>query len=72
MNAPQQSFETQFTHREREILYCIVAGLSSKEIAQKLFISENTVANHRKNMLRKKGAKSSVELVCGNLNFYLR
>ena len=51
------------TQREKEILYCIAEGLSSKQIATKLQISENTVANHRKNMLWKTGAKNSAEMV---------
>ncbi|MCW3122101.1 MAG: regulatory protein LuxR [Flavipsychrobacter sp.] len=51
------------TCREKEILSYIAEGFSSKQIAGKLFISENTVANHRRNMLRKRGAKSSAQLV---------
>lgn len=41
------------TPRESEILECIVDGLSNKEIASKLFISEKTVKNHITNLLRK-------------------
>ena len=55
--------ETMLTQREKEILGCIAEGLSSKQIAAKLSISEYTVANHRKNMLMKMGAKNSAELV---------
>jgi len=53
----------QLTRREKEILNCIASGMSSKQIAIKLFISENTVANHRKNMLRKKNVKTSAQLI---------
>ena len=63
MNNPQQPCEALLTRREKEILTCITEGLSSKQIADKLFISENTVSNHRKNMLAKTGAKSSAELI---------
>jgi DNA-binding CsgD family transcriptional regulator len=56
------------TQREKEILSCIAEGLSSKQIANKLFISENTVANHRKNMLMKMKAKNSAELVRLNIH----
>ena len=41
------------SHREFEILTCIAKGYSTKEIASCLFISENTVENHRKSLFRK-------------------
>ena len=53
----------KLTQREKEILSLIALGLGSKQIADRLIISENTVANHRKNMLCKTGAKSSAELI---------
>lgn len=49
--------------REREVLLWVADGLVSKEIADKLFISEDTVINHRKNMLLKSGTKNAAELV---------
>ncbi len=63
MNALLQPYESPLTEREREVLTCLMEGLSSKQIADRLHISENTVANHRKNMLRKTGARSSTELL---------
>lgn len=41
------------TDREKEIIVCVVKGLSNKEIADKLFISINTVTTHRRNIARK-------------------
>jgi len=41
------------SEREREIVGHIVRGLSNKEVADKLFISVNTVLTHRKNIFRK-------------------
>ncbi len=39
--------------REKEIVRCIVCGLTNKEVAARLFISINTVLTHRKNITRK-------------------
>lgn len=44
--------------REIDVLKCMVQGLQSKEIAEKLFISTNTVITHRKNITEKTGIKS--------------
>ena len=41
------------SEREREIVGCIVRGMTNKEIADNLFISVNTVLTHRKNISRK-------------------
>lgn len=55
--------DATLSKREREILHWLSDGLSSKCIAKKLFLSENTVVNHRKNMLRKTNTKNVAELV---------
>lgn len=41
------------SEREKEIIVCLVQGMSNKEIANKLFISVNTVITHRRNIVRK-------------------
>ncbi|HEV8506326.1 MAG TPA: helix-turn-helix transcriptional regulator [Chitinophagaceae bacterium] len=53
-----------FTKREKELLCWIAAGFTSKEIADKLFISEYTVINHRRNMMSKANARNVTELIC--------
>lgn len=51
------------TGRELEILGHVGEGKTSKEIAEELFISENTVRNHVRNILDKLGMKSRFEAV---------
>jgi DNA-binding CsgD family transcriptional regulator len=59
----KQKKTATLTVREREIMQLISKGLSTKEIAGKLFISFHTVESHRKNLLAKFNAKNSVELL---------
>jgi DNA-binding CsgD family transcriptional regulator len=49
--------------REKEILLWMTEGLTSKEIAAKLFISEGTVIIHRKHMLQKTGSVNVAALI---------
>lgn len=49
--------------REKEILRLLSAGKTSKEIAEILFISSNTVNNHRRNLLKKVGVRGTSDLV---------
>jgi DNA-binding NarL/FixJ family response regulator len=51
------------TSREKEILELICKGLTNNEIAEKLFISNRTVDNHRANLLEKTETKNTAELV---------
>jgi DNA-binding CsgD family transcriptional regulator len=51
-----------FTKREREIMKLIVEGKTTKEIALELYISPHTVNSHRKNILRKADAKTTLDL----------
>ena len=51
------------TRRELEILELIAQGLSNREIAQKLFVSENTVKTHSSRVFDKLGAKRRTQAV---------
>ena len=51
------------TRREQEVMRLLAQGLSSKKIAEKLFISPKTVKNHRSNIMSKLDLHSTVELV---------
>ena len=53
----------EFTAREKEILKLCSEGLIAKEIANRLFISVNTVNNHKTNMFRKLGINNVMEMV---------
>ena len=52
-----------FSKREKEVLLWMSDGLSSKMIARKLSISENTVINHRRNMQDKSNMPNATALV---------
>lgn len=51
------------TEREQEIIEKLLSGLSSKEIAEKVFISPKTVDNHIYNIFRKLGINNRLQLV---------
>lgn len=51
------------TPREQEVLKAIAKGLNTREIAELLEISENTVETFRKRLINKFGAKNAVDLV---------
>lgn len=51
------------TVREREVLKFLVEGMSSREIAEKLYISINTVQYHRKQLLHKTDSRNVAELI---------
>lgn len=51
------------TKREKEILQLLTEGLSNKEIADRLFVSERTIVGHKSNLLSKTGCKSTISLL---------
>ncbi|MGX9984988.1 response regulator [Soonwooa purpurea] len=58
----------QLSQREIEIIKLIIQGNSSREIAEQLNLSIFTVDTHRKNIGRKTGAKTPLQLSKLNLN----
>jgi len=52
-----------FTKREIQVFELLKMGMSSEEIARELKLTVNTVNTHRKNMLKKTKAKSSLEMI---------
>ena len=54
----------KLTPRERELMELIYAGMSNKEIAETLFLSESTVKTHIYNIFRKREGKNRVGVIC--------
>jgi len=52
----------QLTARERDVVRLVAQGLSNKEIAEQLFISEGTVRNHTVAIMEKLGVKNRTQL----------
>ena len=55
--------KVKFSPREIDVLKLVARGLSSKEIAEELYISYNTVSTHRKKLMKKAGVKKALDLV---------
>ena len=53
--ASEEEMDNQDTlsQREKEIVICVVKGMTNKEIAEKLFLSIHTVITHRRNISKK-------------------
>ncbi|MDR0895714.1 MAG: LuxR C-terminal-related transcriptional regulator [Prevotellaceae bacterium] len=52
--APEMEAEPEMlSQREKEIITCVVKGMTNKAIADKLFLSVHTVMTHRRNIARK-------------------
>ena len=57
LNVASEEEETDnqdtLSQREKEIVVCVVKGMTNKEIAEKLFLSIHTVITHRRNISKK-------------------
>lgn len=62
-NARQVDQETNLSKREIEVLELVAGGTTNKEVAQDLFISENTVKGHLSRILEKMNARNRQQAV---------
>jgi two-component system nitrate/nitrite response regulator NarL len=61
-NGKSSRERAQLSQREREIIILIAQGYKNKEIAEKMFITEQTVKNHLHNVFDKLGVSDRLEL----------
>jgi DNA-binding NarL/FixJ family response regulator len=59
----QERTAPRLTNREMEVLTYVAKGMNNRDIARELFISENTVKNHVRNILEKLHLHSRMEAV---------
>jgi DNA-binding NarL/FixJ family response regulator len=59
---PRERERSQLSPREREIVGLVARGFKNKDMAEKLFISEQTVKNHLHNIFEKLGVSDRLEL----------
>jgi len=59
--------DSELTAREKDVVKCIVQGMSNREIADLLHISVGTVKIHVHNILRKKDMKGRVDIILEEL-----
>jgi two-component system, NarL family, nitrate/nitrite response regulator NarL len=64
---PAQRPEVELTHREEQILNEVSVGLTNKEIARKLTLSEKTVKHYMTSVLQKLQARNRVEAVIAHM-----
>jgi len=64
VKAQRPTFSNDFlTDREKQIVQLVCRELSSKEIADRLSISERTIENHRSAIMKKLGVRNTIGLV---------
>ncbi|MBH0230298.1 response regulator transcription factor [Halobacillus yeomjeoni] len=59
----ESSQQSELTEREKEVLICLVSGMSNKEIGEKLYISDKTVKIHVSKIYKKLNVKSRSQAI---------
>ena len=60
---PQKRKDLNVSDREYQVLELLATGLSNQEIADKLFVSLNTIKTHSSNLYSKLGAKRRTQAI---------
>lgn len=60
---PEATWSGALSQREQEILRLVCSGASNREISERLFLSENTVKFHLKNLYAKLDVKSRAQAI---------
>jgi DNA-binding CsgD family transcriptional regulator len=63
INLKKAKMQYGLSDREVEVVALVAQGLSNKEIGSRLYLSEHTIKDHVKNILRKTGAASRSEII---------
>ena len=63
-SADKASMKITLSDREQEVLRCIAGGLTTAQIAEALFLSQNTVSTYRKRLMTKFGTHNVAQLIC--------
>jgi DNA-binding CsgD family transcriptional regulator len=63
LNLKKAKMQYGLSKREIEVVELVAQGLTNKEIASRLFLSEYTIKDHIKNVMRKMGATSRGEII---------
>lgn len=64
----RMQIKEQLTLREMEVLQAIAKGFNTREIAELLHVSNNTIETHRKSLMSKLEARNAVDLVLKAIN----
>ena len=59
----RRKFNFNFSSREMQVLSLVKDGLTTREIADILDLAEDTVEGHRRNMIKKSGARNMIVVV---------
>ena len=68
INGDTPDYQSLLTNREMDVLKAISSGMQTKEIAESLHVSVNTVESHRKSLFQKFEVRNVVELVLKAIN----